>query len=110
MKNKVSWSWSSARLVVVIGISVGLAIGVGGAAGCSVEPVESELAAPVLEEEVPAGSLVAETNLQIIFQCFNANDIPVGLPKSTLAACRAACPVDGYCLRCIWNNNAGECP
>jgi hypothetical protein len=110
MKNKLSRSWS---LAAALAIGVGLAFSAGGAVGCAEppdEPAASEPAAPAIETEVQASSAPGPVGLQVVFQCLDANDAPVGLPKSTLPACQAACPAGDFCVRCTVRNNAVECP
>jgi hypothetical protein len=88
-------------------LAVALAAGV--SAGCAAEPEEqavAEQASPLIEASAPAISPA----FQVVFVCFDSSDSPVGLPKGTLAECRAACPAGGFCERCTLRNNAVECP
>ena len=112
MTNNVSWLSSSASLVVVLGISAGLAIGVGGAGGCvdaPDAPVTSELAAPAIETKAPASSAVTPASFQVVFVCFDPNDNVVGFPTGTLSDCQAKCPAGDFCGRCVWVMNAVDC-
>ena len=108
MKNKVSWS--GMHFIVALGISVGLAIG--GAGGCAVAPdeaVASELATPTVEAKLPDSPDGSPASYQVVYQCFDPNNHPVGLPKSPLSACQAACPPGDTCVRCVFQDNAVEC-
>jgi hypothetical protein len=110
MKNNVSWSIT--RLVMVLGISAGLASGISGAAGCmaaSDEPVASEPAVSVAEAKAPDSSGASPAGFQVVFQCMTPGGAPVGLPKSPLSACQAACPAGDTCVRCVFQNNAVDC-
>lgn len=108
MKNKASWSWSAARLVAALGIAAGFAAGIGAAGGCAVapdEPAASERETPVVEVQVP----VSPAGFQVVFVCFDPNGTQIGLPKSPLSACQAACPAGDFCQRCVFQNNAVNC-
>lgn len=111
MNNEMSWSWSwsSSRLVVALAISVGLAIGAGGCVGAPDEPVASELEAPAVEATVQASTGAGLASFQVVYQCFGPDGRLIGLPKSPRAACLAACPAGGVCVRCVFQNNAVEC-
>lgn len=52
---------------------------------------------------------VSTQGFQIVFQCFTPSGGRVGLPKSPLSACQAACPAPDYCQRCVWQNQALDC-
>jgi len=108
MTDKVSWLWSGARLVAVLGISFGFAIGVDGAGGCAVtpdEPTASELETPLVEVQNP----VSTTGFAVVFVCFDPSGNQVGSPRSPLSACQAACPAGDSCQRCVLQNNAIDC-
>jgi hypothetical protein len=108
MKTKASWLWSGARLVAALGIAVGFAVSVGGAGGCAVapdEPAASDLETPFVEVQVP----VSTAGFQVVFVCFDPSGNQIGLPKSPLSACQAACPAGDSCQRCVLQNNAVDC-
>ena len=103
--------WSNLHFVVGLAITVGLAIGVGGA-GCAVapdEPAASENDAPALEATAQASTAAGTAGFQIVWQCFTPGGATVGLPKSPLSACQAACSPPNFCMRCVWRNHALEC-
>jgi hypothetical protein len=111
MKNHASRLWSRSHLVA-LGLGVALALGLGGA-GCTLapdDPAASEPTAPAAESALQASSAAIPAAFQIVFQCFTPDGTPVGLPKSPLSACRAACPSGDTCVRCVFQNNALECP
>jgi len=105
MKHQVSKLWSGARLVAALGVSLGLAFGLAGAGGCAVASDEPAVA----EQESVVDPTTPVANIQIVFACFGADGIPVGLPSATLDGCRAKCPAGGGCERCVLRNNAVTC-
>src|SRR5262245_24471928 len=66
--------------------------------GCAVvddDPPVTEQAAPLVE----AGGPATPAAFQVVWACFGPSG-RIGLPKSTLAACQAACPAPASCIRC----------
>lgn len=90
---KLSWLCSAALLAITL-------------MGCAVddEPAVTEQAAPLIEASGP----VVPAGFQVVWACMGPTG-RVGLPKSTLAACQAACPAGDTCIRCVWRNNALDC-
>ena len=106
---RLSRSRSSVLLTIALAAGLGL-----GAASCAAQPDEPATAGPAVAEQSaplyePSGAATPAA-LQIVFACLDPSGDRVGLPKSTLAACQAACPAGDSCVRCVWQNNALECP
>lgn len=102
-------SRSSSGALLIIALAVGL-----GAAGCAAQSDEPASSEPAVAEpsasRVEASSLATPASIQIVWACFDPAGNRIGLPKSTLAFCQAACPAGDSCVRCVWQNNALECP
>jgi hypothetical protein len=103
MNKKASSLSSGPRVLFALALGVCLAVGITRSAG-------APATAPHGEGPAPASAGALPPPLQIVFQCFDANDKPVGLPKSPLSACQAACPAGDHCVRCVIQNNAIQCP
>jgi hypothetical protein len=110
---KFSRSGSSALLIIAPAIALAAGLGLG-AAGCAVQSDEPASAGPAVAEpsapRVEESSLATPAAFQVVWACFDPGGNRIGLPKSTLAFCQAACPAGDSCVRCVWQDNALECP
>ena len=93
-------------------ITMALALAMFGGCATQDEPTVDDVTEGTTTNEstdVTTSSDVSAQSFQIVWQCFTPGGARVGLPKSPLSACQAACPAPDTCTRCVWQNNALDC-